>query len=195
MDDGLSFRVGPTDAARAGDASGFVEFVGELVTEGLAWRAGLAVGELGPTVGPDASSDIVYRPQTLIGLARHLVDPQLLDERQDDQSFASTVGEPWVWLREAVSGRSFGEESDLVRQALESGFDSTNALRALDEVVEAVIGWWVASPEGANHVTTWAVAREVDRRVTEKRLAGLRRRYDRDLLVLADKIADLSAER
>ena len=175
----------------------------ELIVDALKWRAGIAVGEDGPTVGATATADITYDPTEIGVLVPVLIDDALiLDDssldpdgvEQDSVETEAAVDEsgdpdPWQWLRAVASGSVGGEDERRLAEVLDPAFDRSGGLREIDEVVAAIIGFWAVDSDGCARIASWACERETERRVGARRLEGLRRRYDRDLLVMADKIS------
>jgi len=175
----------------------------ELIVDALRWRAGLAVGDDGPTVGAAATAEITYDPTEIAVLVPLLVDDALIvdnssigadDLGKDAVEADASVDElgdpdPWRWLRAVASGSVESEDARRLAEVLDPAYDRSGGLGEIDEVVAKVIGYWAVDREGCARIASWARERETERRVAARRLEGLRRRYDRDLLVMADRIS------
>jgi hypothetical protein len=188
----LTFRCDIDDAS-----DGFTRFGFEVLARGVAWRCAITQGSDGPTVGLTESSDVIFDPMVIVNLAPVVIDRSLIDSNRldpRDLQVGADELDPWVWFRRVIAGDVSGPEADTLMRAFEQGSDSSEAVMAIDAIVGGVVESWCRTPEGTMRVSEWAASRESERRGAVRRLDGLRRRHDRDLLVLADRIGELRAE-
>jgi len=182
MADSLMYTVVPQV-----DETPFETFAMDVTTMTLGWRFGMESAATGPTVGFHPTSDVVVDLRVVLGAISLVVPADSLwgNGGADEPPAAG----PWAWCRRALRGAETGEEAALVMSAVEPGFDRGPALAAIDEVAAAVISWWLREEGGPAAIVSSMVARESERRTAERKLDGMRRRSDRDLLVLADQLA------
>ena len=165
----------------------------EILVDAVRWRVGIFVGEQGPTVGATSAADITYDPAEIVVVLPLVIDDALLVADRHAMETDGVDGDapidPWTWLRAAASGDIDTPEGRRIVQILDPSFKRDDGLDCLDEVVAKIIEFWTRRDDGSARIARWARDRETERRTTGRRLEGLRRRYDRDLLALADRIA------
>ena len=189
MSEPMSFRLDRTaefDPDRPLDALASL-----LVFEGLRWRFGLSESEEGPLVGSVGTSDVVYDTRLVVGLTRSLIPGSLMTTRDPEEVPSTGLdarAASLIWLRRVLDGHGDGPDVWAVREAAGAGFDRSTSIAHLDSIGAKIIGFWAASDEGLRRLAAWAANRETERRSTGRRLVSLGERYDRDLLLLADRL-------